>query len=203
MFKRTILPCALLAVSATTTLNAGNANALLLFEYIQQASDVALNVSGSLSGLPAGEPSSASFGSVVIPFLSLISTGDIGNGRGFGISGPSSFGSGSSVPLSYTGDLVVMSFGERLILSSSYIQGDPITGTGLISGQTLASLGLSSTSGLLGTWTVGSDSIEVWAGAKPAATVPGPLPLFGAGAAFAFSRRLRARLRQGSSSPLG
>jgi hypothetical protein len=40
--------------------------------------------------------------------------------------------------------------------------------------------------GLLGTWTVGSDSIEVWAGA-----------------AFAFSRRPRVRLRQGLSSPLG
>ena len=40
-------------------------------------------------------------------------------------------------------------------------------------------------------------------GAPTTPAVPGPLPLLGAGAAFATSRRLRARLRQGSSSPLG
>ena len=40
-------------------------------------------------------------------------------------------------------------------------------------------------------------------GASTTLAVPGPLPLLGAGAAFATSRRLRARLRQGSSSPLG
>lgn len=40
-------------------------------------------------------------------------------------------------------------------------------------------------------------------GASTTPAVPGPLPLLGAGAAFATSRRLRARQRKGSSSPLG
>ena len=46
----------------------------------------------------------------------------------------------------------------------------------------------------------------VWAQATlytaPAAPAPGPLPLFGAGAAFGFSRRLRKRI-QGSRLPIG
>ena len=37
-------------------------------------------------------------------------------------------------------------------------------------------------------------------GAPPAAAVPGPLPLLGAGAAFGFSRRLRRRVALRSAS---
>ena len=40
-------------------------------------------------------------------------------------------------------------------------------------------------------------------GAPTTPAVPGPLPLLGAGAAFATSRRLRAKLRSGASSPQG
>jgi hypothetical protein len=36
----------------------------------------------------------------------------------------------------------------------------------------------------------------------PAAPAPGPLPLFGAAAAFGFSRKLRKRIQE-SSQPLG
>ncbi|MCS5697778.1 hypothetical protein NZK32_01790 [Cyanobium sp. FGCU-52] len=89
----------------------------------------------------------------------------------------------------------LVGFGGIFSFQGSYVEGTPITATGLITGESLATLGLSATSGLLGTWTIGSDSIEVWAGAKPAAAVPGPLPLMGAGTAFAFSRLLRTRLR--------
>ncbi len=56
-----------------------------------------------------------------------------------------------------------------------------------------------------------SSSSAVWAQAtlysSPAASVPGPLPLFGAAAAFGFSRKLRKRIQEsrvsaGSSQPL-
>jgi hypothetical protein len=86
-------------------------------------------------------------------------------------------------------------------LLPGYIEGDTITGSGLILGQSFSSLGLYSTTpgALLGSWTVGTDSIEVRIGGGGGAAVPGPLPLFGAAAAFAHSRRLRARLRASSS----
>lgn len=91
-----------------------------------------------------------------------------------------------------------------LNLPDGYVSGNSITGTGLLVGQTLNSLGLNSTTpgALLGTWTINdsTDSIEVRIGsAGGGAAVPGPLPLFGAAAAFAHSRRLRARLRASSS----
>lgn len=200
-------PIALLAASACTVLNAGNADAVLVFEFIQQGSDVALNVSGSLSGLPSSSPITNNFTPVISPGLALISTGPF-LGQAFSASGPQDFGGGgsSTSPFSYIGDNVVL-FGATgdITLPSSYVQGNAISGSGLFSGQTLASLNLSSTTpGLLGTWTVGSDTVEVRVGAQPSpspAAAPGPLPLLGAGAAFAASRRLRARLRPGSSSP--
>lgn len=84
-------------------------------------------------------------------------------------------------------------------LASEYIEGTAISGTGLIAATTLADLGIGS-SGLLTSWAIGSDFIEIYSGPAPQPNpVPGPLPLFGAAAAFAHSRRLRARLRASSS----
>ena len=206
MLKRLRLPIALLAASACTVINAGDADALLVFEFIQQGSDVGLNISGSLSGLPSGTLAVNNFGSVIGPDLAVISTGDIASGLRFAVSGPASFGTGGGSSQfsfsSYTGDNVLLAgILSRLVLDSSYVQGTAISGSGLFSGQTLAGLNLSATPGLLGTWTVGSDSIEVRVGTAPQpSSVPGPLPLLGAAAAFAHSRRLRARVRAGSAS---
>ncbi|MCP9860140.1 MULTISPECIES: hypothetical protein [unclassified Cyanobium] len=205
MLKRLRFPIALLTASACTVINAGDADALLVFEFIQQGSDVGLNIAGSLSGLPSGTNGSTSLGSVIGPDLALVSTGNIASGLQLAVSGPASFGPGGSTTFSfssYTGDNVVL-FGifNQLVLDSSYVQGNVINGSGLFSGQTLAGLNLSATPGLLGTWTVGSDSIEVRVGtAPPPSSVPGPLPLLGAAAAFSHSRRLRARVRAGSAS---
>lgn len=76
-------------------------------------------------------------------------------------------------------------------ISPTYTPGTPIISNAIFSGKTLADLGLTPTSGLLGTWTlVGTgDTINV-------NVVPGPLPVLGAGVAFGFSRRLRRRIRQ-------
>ena len=198
----------LMAAVACTAISAGNADAVLVFEFIQQGNDVGLNVSGSLTGLPGGTPASVAFSPHVEPAFGSIISGTF-NGTDYSISGSfSDFGSGTVTAMSYSGDSVYLAGGAgSLTLPSTYVQGTPITGTGLLTGQTLAGLGLSSTTpGLLRTWTVGSDSIEVRVGSQTSpspAAAPGPLPLLGAGAAFAASRRLRARLNAGSSSPLG
>jgi MYXO-CTERM domain-containing protein len=203
MLKRLGFPIALLAASACTVINAGDADALLVFEFIQQGSDVGLNISGSLSGLPSGTSGISTLGTLVGAGLGLVSTGDFFSNE-FTVSGPIDFGTGGSTafPFSYTGDnVVLLGVAGKLRLPNTYVPGNAISGSGLFSGQTLAGLNLSATSGLLGTWTVGSDSIEVRVGtAPPPSSVPGPLPLLGAAAAFAHSRRLRARVRAGSAS---
>jgi hypothetical protein len=68
-------------------------------------------------------------------------------------------------------------------------------------GTTLADLGFTTT-GLIGTWflTGTSETIQVILGA-PGAAVPGPLPLFGAAAAFGWSRKLRKRIAAPLSTP--
>jgi MYXO-CTERM domain-containing protein len=82
-------------------------------------------------------------------------------------------------------------------IDSAYISSTPIVSSATFNGTTLAALGFTTT-GLIGTWTLDgtSESIQVILGAPtpPGATVPGPLPLLGAGAAFGWSRRLRKRI---------
>lgn len=198
------LPLAIAAIPACMALQVGDAKALLVYELIEDGSDVRVNISGSLTDLPPIiSPADISFGGGFIsPSNAIILTDDFNNGNLYPIDGPGQFGNGDFVALSsvsVSNNSFLFGSGNYFSLQSGYVEGAPITGTGLIVGQSLSTLGLDSTSGLLGTWTVGSDSIEVWAGAKPAppSAVPGPLPLLGAGAAFAYSRRLRSRLRAG------
>lgn len=76
-------------------------------------------------------------------------------------------------------------------MDPKYVEGTPIVSSVFFKTKTLAELRLPS-SGHLGTWilTGTGDTIHMQ-------VVPGPLPLLGAGAAFASSRRLRRRLRLG------
>jgi hypothetical protein len=67
------------------------------------------------------------------------------------------------------------------LLPDSYVSNAPISGFFDVNAS-LASLGV-----LNSTYTVGGEQIMI---------VPGPLPLFGAAAAFGFSRRLRKRVRK-------
>jgi MYXO-CTERM domain-containing protein len=70
--------------------------------------------------------------------------------------------------------------------------GQPFYSSATFNGRSLSSEGFTAR-GLVGTWSIvgTSESINVYIG--PTAT-PGPLPLFGAGAAFGWSRRLRKRI---------
>jgi hypothetical protein len=79
-----------------------------------------------------------------------------------------------------------------------YIAGQPIISRATAPGLTLASLGLTTSSGTLGTWTLANtgDTISV----KVSNPVPGPLPVLGAGAAFGFSRRLRRRIQRSKAA---
>ena len=106
--------------------------------------------------------------------------------------------SGSSVSAIST--ILGVEFG----ISSSYISGSPIVSASTFAGETLASLGFTINSGLLGSWTLNGtgDTIQAFLGpASPPSAVPGPLPLLGAGAAFGWSRRLRHRIAQPLATP--
>lgn len=86
-----------------------------------------------------------------------------------------------------------MLFGSlsRFGINSTYVSGSPVVSSATFTGKTLADLGLTPTSGTLGTWTLAAtgDTISV-------NVVPGPMPVLGAAAAYSFSRRLRRRIRQ-------
>jgi hypothetical protein len=83
------------------------------------------------------------------------------------------------------------------LIDPAYISNSPIVSSATFNSQTLATLNFTTT-GLIGTWTLDgtSESIQVILGAPtpPGVTVPGPLPLLGAAAAFGWSRRLRRRI---------
>ncbi len=199
-FKRPLL-LSDLALTASAGLSAGNAQALLLVEFFEQGADARVDVSGSLTGLPAPLTTgvAACFGSRVRTSPFNVLAGCVNNANEYSITGPTSIGSNTSyINLSgYAGDDFFIP-GSTLAFAA-YIEGDTIVGSGLLLGQSFSSLGLNSTTpgDLLASWTIGTDTIEARIGSG--VPVPGPLPLFGAAAAFAHSRRLRARLRAGSS----
>lgn len=200
-----LFSASLVAAFASAALNAGQADALVVYEFIQQGSDVALNVSGSVSS-PQTTFIPIYFANQIWSAFDLIAPGFTGDSPGWSLTGPPIFGSGPLTSItSYSGtNTLLLSFINTFAIEN-YTLGSPISGSGLIAGQTLASLGLNSTtSGLLASWTINgsSETVEVRVGSPAPSSVPGPLPLFGAAAAFAQSRRLRARLRAGSSSPL-
>lgn len=85
-------------------------------------------------------------------------------------------------------------------LSAGYVEGTAISYSGIFPGTTLTDLGLSSTTGLLAEYSIGSDTIKVYAGPV---TVPAPVPWIGGTVAFGFSRRLRSRLRNRKVSGQG
>ena len=120
---------------------------------------------------------------------------------GTSFTGPTSFGPGDEViAVSYSGDFggIRGSDYPGVLVSDTYVSGSSLFGTSTFLSQTFASLGLT-----VGTydWVWGSsnpDSYRLCIGsgqcAPASSSVPGPLPLFGAGAAFGWSRRLRKRI---------
>lgn len=210
VFRSTQLSATLVAACASA-LNAGQADAGVVYELIQQGSDVVLNVSGSISSAPITTTQQSSFdklfrsGSNALIAPAAINTPPTSGSRWSLNSGPTNFGTGGiTLFSSYSGTNVTFLLGSSLIIDK-YTLGSPISGSGLFAGTTLAGLGLSSTTpGLLATWNItgsNNETVEVRIGSLASTSVPGPLPLLGAAAAFAHSRTLKARVRAGSASP--
>jgi hypothetical protein len=116
-----------------------------------------------------------------------------------GLTGPSLFGTDpniSETPIFGSGDLfgIVAGNGQGqsfLVLPSSYMSGDSLSGTSRFSNFTLADLGLSP--GVL-SWTWGTnpnaDSLEL-----RIVPAPGPLPLAGGAMAWSLAKRMRRASR--------
>ena len=176
---------------------ADKANAMLTYNIFESGSDVVVTANGSLN-LPGSfttvTPEIYGNGAI-IPSDFSIAPGFIqtpAKFRQYGISGsPISFGSGGlAFADSSTGFRVVIRSGNKFRIIESYTGGQ-IASSSTFANKTLSSLGITST-GLIGTWTIdgSSETINVFIGRQ----VPAPLPLFGAAAAFSWSRKLRRRI---------
>jgi MYXO-CTERM domain-containing protein len=193
----------LLAAPAALLLIQGEAKAILTYNIFDSAGNVVVQASGSLdltgaTPIPFGAFCGAN--GALFSAGALVCTGPELPLVVFGITGPSSFnGSVFRFPASSVTGLTTLLIGasNEFGINSSYISNAPINSSATFNGTTLAGLGFTTT-GLIGTWTLNgtSESIQVILGAPtpPGTTVPGPLPLLGAGAAFGWSRRLRKRI---------
>ena len=187
-----------LATPAALMLCADEANAMLTYNIFESGSDVVVTANGSLnlsSSFTIVTPETYGNGAIIPSDLS-IAPGFIQSPdqfKQYGISGtPLTLGSGGlAFADSSTGFRVVIRSGNKFRIIESY-SGGQIASSSIFANKTLSSLGITAT-GLIGTWTIDgtSETINVYVGQTPA---PGPLPLFGAAAAFGWSRRLRKRI---------
>jgi hypothetical protein len=198
----------LLAAPAVLLLSQGQAKAVLTYNIFESSGAVIVQTSGSLdlTGATSSPDDNCGVDGAIVSSFAIICTGpDMGSIPAYAISGPASFigtaflTAGSGVSGTTTG----FSGGSNVfVIDPAYNFADPIVSSATFNGTTLASLGFT-TSGLIGTWsfTGTSESIQVVLGNPPAAAVPGPLPLFGAAAAFGWSRRLSKRIATALITP--
>jgi hypothetical protein len=206
----------LLAAPGALLLGQEQAKAVLTYNIFESGGDVVVQASGSLA-LPSSPPlASVGCGSIATGLLNggiNSSFAGICTGPGslldaYGVTGSESFDGTVSIDSgSSTSALSTLLIGDPVFsgsefgispffaISPRYSSGAPIASSSVFAGQTLAGLGFTINSGLIGTWTLAGtgDTIQLVLG-SPSAQVPGPLPLLGAGAAFCWSRRLRRRI---------
>ncbi len=191
----------LLVAPAALLLSQGQAKAVLTYNIFESAGNVVVETNGSLN-LTGAETLGNSIGcdnaGLILSTSAVICTGpDIYSSvQSFKISGPTSFNGTVSAASSISSGIFTIFWGSfaGIGLASSYLSNAPIVSNSTFNGATLASLGFTTT-GLIGTWTLNgtTESINVFIPPSPA-TVPSPLPLVGAAAAFSVSRRLRKRI---------
>ena len=201
----------LLAASAALLLSQGQAKAILTYNIFERGSDVVIKANGSLliPASPDGPAACPGGKGRLNPSAGVICTGPGTSPTNMfrynvGLQPTTSFGTGPGVNttnVSGTSTILGVNFPSYVALEQSYVSGSPIQGEAIFASSTLSGFGITTT-GLLGTWTLNGtgDTIQVFIGA-PAAAVPGPLPLLGAGAAFGWSRRLRKRISTPLSNP--
>jgi hypothetical protein len=179
----------------------GQAKAILTYNIFERGSDVVIEANGSLP-IPASANTTGCVGGNgrLNPTSSNLCTGPGTTATNmlrysFGLQPTTSFGTGAAVNTTdVSGTPTIFSASNGFLgLHSCYVSGSPIQGEAIFASRTLSGFGITTT-GLLGTWTLNGtgDTIQVFIGAP--ASVPGPLPLFGAAAAFGWSRRLRKRI---------
>ena len=202
----------LLAAPAALLLTQGEAKAILTYYIFENAGNVEVQAVGSLN-LPnsydTGSGCAPGIGGYIDSSSALICTGPNGPVYNkYTISGPSTFnGRVDKFPANSVSGIFTILEGNdsRFGIADTYTSGNAINSTFTFNSQTLAGIGFTTT-GLLGTWTLqpkdgwdpytAFDTIQVVIGAPPSPStpVPSPLPLFGAAAAFGWSRRLRKRI---------
>ncbi len=205
MRLKNILQGLALAGTVSAALNGGTASALLRINIYDSGSGVVASYSGSVNtnGLIPYASSSiiggigASFGIAWSPSITSGVPADLWSG----LTPPNPFAAGPLVfPQTDNGGDPLFLLANYIHLPTSYVSGTSISNSMFFPGQTFASIGL-----IPGTYTwVWGSGTDVDSAVMTISTsdVPGPLPLFGVGAAFAWSRRLRRRCRQDSSPAL-
>lgn len=205
----------LLAAPAAVLLAPGRADALLTYNIFQSGSNVVIQTSGSLTLSNASlyatspcnvidlEPKNARFCTGVPP------SGQYDFLR-YAIDGPSAFALNSSTGFYYADSVdgtLTLLYGanNQFGIASGYVNGTSIVSSATYNNTSLAALGFTQETGLVGTWTLrdSRDTINVVLGGPDPgpASVPGPLPLLGIGAAFVWSRRLRRRISHKPTTP--
>jgi len=198
----------LLAAPAALLLLQGQAKAFLTYNIFESAGNVVVQTSGRLNLTGATQNGSIYCGAdgAIIASAAAICTGTDPGGPipAFAISGPKTFnGTASIFPASSVSGIFIDLDGnnQEFAIDPTYTTNTPIVSSAIFNGKTLAGIGFTTT-GLIGTWSLTgtSETIQVIVGppTAPTAAAPGPLPLFGAAAAFGWSRRLRKRI----ASPL-
>jgi hypothetical protein len=190
----------LLAAPAVLLLSQGQAKAVLTYNIFESGGNVVVQTNGSLNLTGATQVGTLSFGTdgSIVSVLGVVSTGlDNFFSPAYNVSGPLTFnGTVSTAASSASGIMTLVNAGiGQFSIYPTYVSTTPIVSSATFNGQTLASLGFTTT-GLIGTWSLDgtSETINVFLGNPATAAVPGPLPLLGAGVAFGWSRRLRKRI---------
>jgi hypothetical protein len=195
----------LLAAPAALLLLQGQAKAFLTYNIYESAGNVVVQTSGSLNLTGATQGGSGYIcgadGAIDASAAGICTGTDFGlSTPSFVISGPQAFnGTAKIFPASSVSGISTLLVGlvNRFAIDPTYISNAQIVGSSTFNATTLAGLGFTTT-GLIGTWSLTgtSETIQVIVGppTAPTAAAPGPLPLFGAAAAFGWSRRLRKRM---------
>jgi hypothetical protein len=199
----------LLAAAAALLLNPGRAEAILTYNIFETGGNVVVQTNGSLN-LPSDSASllrcSPSAVGLIVSAQALICTGPNTSNPGHQISGPPTFDGTNARNLASSVSGITTGLGGTVgafLIGPGYTNNAPIVSSATFNNTTLAGLGFTISSGLIGTWTLAGtgDTINVVLG--PPAAVPGPLPLFGAAAAFGWSRTLRRRLASATPTTTG
>jgi hypothetical protein len=182
------------SLALVLAVDASPAKAALAYNIYESLGNLVVETNGSLNLTPKSPSTKCNLDGALLSNSAIICTGTSVLGQSCAISGPSSFpGTAALFPASSVSGISTSIDGDLLefVIDPSYVSGTPIISNAIFNGKTLADIGLTPTSGLLGTWTLTgtSETIKV-------NVVPGPLPVLGAGAAFGFSRRLRQRIQR-------